>query len=126
MTLSFSCIFTVAELNKSKSAWIPSVVILGKVDILHRTKTFKWDPKIFWPSVHSNVTNEQARGSRRTSVAVGAAATGMLPRVIVFASPRRSSATAWAIASASASVPPHSLRKKKIESLEFKPKQQKP
>lgn len=29
---------------------IPSIIVFGKIDILHRAKTFKRDPKIFWPA----------------------------------------------------------------------------
>lgn len=70
MMLCFCSIFSITELNKSKTTWLPSVVILGKINILHWSISFKWYPKILWPSVERNVADKQAGRGRRPSVAV--------------------------------------------------------
>lgn len=108
LLLSLSCIFRITELDKSKATRLPRVIILRKVDILHRTKPLKWYPEIFRPGIEREIAEKEARRSRRTAVSVRAA----VARVVVVAvAPTGtrwgSAAAAGAVAAASAPVPRH-------------------
>lgn len=104
MMLSFGSILRITKLHKSKATGLPSIVILGKIHILHWTKTLKWDSKILRPGIESDVANKEARGSRGAAVAIGATGSGA---VVETTPSRRSSAAARAVASATASVSRH-------------------
>lgn len=112
LLLSLSCIFRISELHKSKATRLPCVIILRKVDILHRTEPLEWHPEIFRPRIEGEIAEEEAGRSGGTAVAVSAAVAGVAGVVVVAVARlagagRGAAAAAGAEAPAPAPVPRH-------------------